>query len=68
MIYFVDFDMQAHALDNPFVIGLPDPYVEVYRVRQYIWELIATSETRERSVNPHFARIVLSVDALCNMQ
>lgn len=68
MIYFVDFDMEAENLDNPFMIGMPDPYVEVYRVRQYIWELIATTETHERSCNPHFGRIVVSVDQLCNMQ
>ena len=67
-LYWVDLLASASGLDNPFLLGKPDPYLEVYRRRQYIWELVATSETAPRTLDANWGSILCSVEALCNMQ
>lgn len=68
LLYWVDILVSAIELDNPFLIGKPDPYIEVYRCRQYIWELVASTEIASKTTNATYLPLLMSVEALCNMQ
>jgi len=68
MFYWLELDISCEGLMNPFSLGLPDVFVEIYRIRGHLLERVCRSETYRRSVDPHFRPIIINASQLCNMQ
>lgn len=62
---FIAFQIRAFDIRQDALMGTCDPYVEILRKRNHIWERISKSEVLVNTKNPKWDPILIRKDALC---